>query len=329
MRGIDHTNLQAFVRGEAGPPISSSFLGDFARYLHDERGVPTTATVSSYVNDVARFCERQLGVRPEVPPHLKLALDREGGARPVSKAKDPASPSFVAALLADLTIPLVLRAAAATIWHASLRGADVLSKHVGKPSLLHFRRRDLTFAPDLSYARLVFRKGKALRKNQANVRLIVSPTDDEPWAIDPIAILLEYLHSTAADDPEAPLFRHENGALATKTHLRNAIKRKAEAMGLDPTRLGCHSLRSGGNTTMHALEVPDADVQQQGGWLSAEGDCPYRRRNVAQARRAQTALRLPAAGHTLPAPLQVHMVTASSPLLAIAAALDLTSRVNT
>jgi hypothetical protein len=61
--------------------------------------------------------------------------------------------------------------------------------------------------------------------------------------------------------------------------------------------------------------VPDADVQQQGGWLSEGDDAPYRRRNLAQSRRAQSALRLPGPGHALPTTMQVSLVSASSPLL--------------
>ena len=294
--------------------------------MFDIRRVPSTASISAYLGEIARFCEAQLGVRPELPAALVKALERDAAAHPSCKAKEPAPAGFVAAFLQDETIPLVLRTAAALLWHGTLRGADILSTRVSAPTELYVRREDVTFAPDLSYARLCLRKGKPLRKNQPNLRVIVAPGDNEAWAIDPVAMLLDYMRSTAVDPPHHPLLRHVDKHLATKAQLREAIKRKAASMGLDPTVFGCHSLRSGGDTTMRAHEVTDADIHLQGGWLSAGGDCPYRRRNVAQARRAQGSLRLPAKGHALPATLHVDMVTASSPLLPAAEALALLPR---
>jgi hypothetical protein len=318
---INAHTIRLHVAGERGPPITSTFLGDFARYLKDVRLVPTIGTINAYLGEVANFCFRQLHIRPSIPDILTKALDREAADKPATKAKDPATPEFVAAFIQDSTIPLVFRAAATVMWHGTFRSSDLLSTRVSTPGNRDPRRSDISFAEDLSYARLVLRKGKPFEKNQTNIRLITRPKAEDTWAIDPVTVILDYLHATSHFGPDDPLFRHADGSLATKKQMATAIKRKAVSLGLNPDLYACHSFRSGGNTAMRALEVPDADVLSQGGWLSSTGDAPYRRRNVSQAQRAQNALRLPISGHTLPATNRVTMVSTSSPLLDVTSAL--------
>ena len=59
-------------------------------------------------------------------------------------------------------------------------------------------------------------------------------------------MVLAYLRDTQAFDDGEPLLRHADGALATKKHLLDAIKKKARALGLNDADYGVHSLRSGG-----------------------------------------------------------------------------------
>jgi integrase len=317
---VDATSFAAHVAGTAGPSVSSTLLGDFARFLKHERGVPSANTIRTYLQQAAILCEQQVGVKPVFPDILHKALDRQAAAEadPLGprRAKEPASIELVQAFVLDEAIPLVLRTAATLLWHGTFRASELLSKHTRQRGLRDLCRGDVAFAADKSFVRLTMHKGKALRKNEESVRLVVAPEAHElAWAINPVAVLERFLRLTSHFDAEGPLLRHNDGSLATTSQLRDAIKRKAAELGLDPALYGNHSFRSGGNTRMHALGVPDADVQQQGGWLSEGGDAPYRRRNLAQSRRAQSALRVPGPGHALPTTMQVSLVSASSPLL--------------
>ena len=318
---VDHTNLEQVIQGYHGPSMTATFLGDFARYLQDVAKVPTASSIRSYCMDVANLCASLHFPRPIFPPLLQRALDRETAAHPVSRAKHPATPAFVAAFVHDGSIPRVLRVAAALLWFSTLRGSEILATSPTTVRPFSLRRQDVSFAPDSSYLRLSFRKGKPFAKNEPSVRIIVRPDGGQPHTFDPVDMVLAYLRDTQAFDDGEPLLRHADGALATKKHLLDAIKKKARALGLNDADYGVHSLRSGGVTTMRAHNVTDADIRAQGGWLSEAGDAPYRRANVQQARRAQQALAVSRSDRLGASPAGVDMVTASTPLLPPAAAL--------
>lgn len=318
---VDHTNIDEVAAGRHGPSVSASFLGDFAHYLHDEAKVPSAGTIRSYCQQVAALCEDLHLPRPTIPPLLDRALDRETAAHPVDRAKHPASPALMAAFVHDQAIPMVLRVAAVLLWFTTLRGTEVLATSPTHVKDLCLRRQDVSFAPDGSFIRLAFRRGKPFARNQPNIRVLVRPGPDQPDALDPVAFVLEYVRTTQSHSDAEPFLRHADGALATKRHLLDAIKRKARALGLNDADYAVHSFRSGGVTTMRAHGVADADIQAQGGWLSEGGDAPYRRPNVQQSQRAQHALAVPAQGQPSSLLEGVQMVTSSTPLLSPSAAL--------
>ena len=156
--------------------MTATFLGDFARYLQDVAKVPTASSIRSYCMDVANLCASLHFPRPIFPPLLQRALDRETAAHPVSRAKHPATPAFVAAFVHDGSIPRVLRVAAALLWFSTLRGSEILATSPTTVKPFSLRRQDVSFAPDSSYLRLSFRKGKPFAKNEPSVRIIVRQT---------------------------------------------------------------------------------------------------------------------------------------------------------
>jgi hypothetical protein len=157
-----------------------------------------------------------------------------------------------AAIIHDTTVPIGLRAAVVLLWFGTLRGGEILSTKVGTYDPLCFRRRDLTFAADGSFARLHLRRGKALVRNQETARTIVRPPPDQPWAFDPVGALLEYKRQTIGFDDDAPLLRHLDGKLVTYQQLLHLIKATVTRLGLDPTKYGVHSIRAAGATLMRA-----------------------------------------------------------------------------
>jgi len=322
---VDHTNWAAAAAGHFAYG-AYSFLGDFARYLRDELRVPSSGTILSYLYSVQAFCTNLGYTRPILTPALQRALERDEAAAPARHAKDPAPPDLASAIILDPAIPPGLRAAVILLWFGTLRGGEILSKRVTTYDPLCFRRRDLTFAEDGSFARLHLRRGKALVRNQETARTIVRPAADQPWAFDPVAALLEYKRITAAFDDDAPLLRHLDGKLVTYQQLLQLIKATAERQGLDPSKYCVHSIRAAGATLMRAGGVGGADARLQGGWRSETGDDPYKRVNVLQAGRAQHPLALPAPGSDAPSSHRVRVVTASSPLLDTSAALAALAR---
>ena len=46
-------------------------------------------------------------------------------------------------------------------------------------------------------------------------------------------------------------------------------------MGLDPTKYGLHSLRSGGASLAAAIGVPDCQIMRHGGWQSESSNNRY------------------------------------------------------
>ena len=321
---VDHTNLHDVIAGRQGPPVSSTLLGDFARYLQDEALVPTAGTILSYCRDVANLCAAMHFPRPPLPPLLQRALEREAAAHPTDNAKAPASPEFLAAFIHDSAIPLVLRTAAVLLWFTTLRGSEILANTTTVVGDFCLRRQDVSFAPDGSFIRLGFRRGKPFAHNEPSLRVLTRPGEDQPWAVDPVAFVLAYLQGTQRFGDAEPLLRHVDGALATYRQMLDAVKLTARKLGLDESEYGVHSLRSGGVTAMRAHGVADADIRAQGGWLSEGGDAPYRRPNVEQSRRAQRALAIPKPGLAPPGASPgglVAIVTASTPLLSPAAAI--------
>ena len=313
---VDRTNLLDVATGKAGPSVSHTFLGDFARFLFHEQRVPSAGTITSYLHEVASFCETQGLPRPPFPAHLRTALQREAQLHPFDDSKDPAPVHLVQHILHDTAIPLVFRAATATLWFGTFRGTEVMPDKVYSYDRLALTRSDVAFEAGGSFVRFALKRGKAMTANEPSVRLVTKPTD--PGAFNPVALLHEFASASAHLPADGPFFRHPDGRNATLQQLRDHIKTAAATLGLDPAKYGVHSLRSGGNTMMWAHEVPQGTIGLQGGWQSAGGDAPYRRVNVTQSRRAQAALRVPAApldpaAPTLPS--SVTFVSASSPLL--------------
>ena len=90
----------------------------------------------------------------------------------------------------------------------------------------------------------------------------------------PVKIIEKFLR-IANHSKSSPLFRQ---VLHTKrgVHLRKEaisyswakemIKKELGKEGLDPTKIGIHSLHSGGASAAAALGVPDRHFQRHGGW---------------------------------------------------------------
>ena len=96
--------------------------------------------------------------------------------------------------------------------------------------------------------------------------------------------IIEKCLSIANHSKGSPLFRrvlHTRGGVRLRkeamsySRAKELIKKELGKEGLDPTKFGIHSLRSGGASAAAALGVPDRLFQRHGGWRSGKARNNY------------------------------------------------------
>ncbi|XP_019621166.1 PREDICTED: uncharacterized protein LOC109467590 [Branchiostoma belcheri] len=94
----------------------------------------------------------------------------------------------------------------------------------------------------------------------------------------PVTLLKRFLKSSNSSG-HIKLFRrvsNHRGNISLRqepmsyTRAREKVLSMLSTIGLDPTRYGLHSLRSGGASTAAAMGVPDRLIAHHGGWRSTE-----------------------------------------------------------
>lgn len=99
----------------------------------------------------------------------------------------------------------------------------------------------------------------------------------------PVEIIEKFLR-IANHSKGSPLFRrvlHTRGGVRLRkeamsySRAKELIKKELGKEGLDPTKFGIHSLRSGGASAAAALGVPDRLFQRHGGWRSEKARNNY------------------------------------------------------
>ena len=101
-----------------------------------------------------------------------------------------------------------------------------------------------------------------------------------PWC--PVAWLRRLWASATGTAPDAPLMQTAAGSAVTYTQLQalSFLKRVCKYTGVDVSRIGTHSLRIGGATTLFELSVSADIVKKKGRWLS---DCYQRYQRICDA----------------------------------------------
>ena len=67
---------------------------------------------------------------------------------------------------------------------------------------------------------------------------------------------------------ENPIFRYQGGGWIRREHIQHYLELAAVALNIDPLRMGSHSLRIGGATSMYHGVKDLSRVQRFGRWTS-------------------------------------------------------------
>ena len=263
--------LQHLIEETHSPSaVDSAFYG--LKWAHDVAGIPSP-TDGPIVEAVRSASKRILGTR---------ALNR----------KEPISPTLIHDIVkkSDLENPVVLRNV--TMYVLSFAGFfrfDDVSR---------IRRSDISFKEGFMVIKILKSKNDQLRKGDE----VVVPQLSS--AACPVELLRRYLAMfKIPPDSKDLIFKPiSRGKGCCKlvapdkpisySTIKGALRRDLLSLGVEPSKFGLHSLRSGGATMAANNGVNDRIFQRHGRWKSAQAKDTYVDDNLEQRLQVSRSLGL-------------------------------------
>ena len=248
----------------------------------------TVATMGNYFTHINQWhtIVRPDGRRPYGPDtaprasNLKVIASHDRILKEVhtSNYKMAAGTDVVQAILSDPAIDGGIKAACVTCFFALLRRSEATEcwnsstrKYDVRLTRKHVRVR--TMKDGRRYVELTI-VGKGNVNNAGRTRMIGEVPDG---FCDPVSVVSDHLRRTRGlvSDASAPAFVLERrqgtraaGTPVTGNDVSWAVKRGAEALGLQPELYASHSLRIGGASALAAAGMRDSEIMVLGRWTS-------------------------------------------------------------
>jgi len=218
-------------------------------YRRARRTVMGVGAAASRVSDILRGYGRLV---PQPPPRERFGV----------------APASLALAWGALGCELMWRACTAVALIGLMRGCEVaLMEGETHDDTQHLTVDDVSEAP--GGLRLRMRKRKDLRVLHGKHDSVVLPNAPDGAHFDAAGLLRAWVRARrAAHGERGPLFCHHDGRGITVAELRDMVKRLMQAIGLDPSVFGAHSLRIGGATAALAAGVPPSLIRLMGRWSS-------------------------------------------------------------
>ena len=252
------------------------------------------ATISNYLSDIrSRF---RLAIVAPIPdsPLAALIVKRLRQLPRTKRFAEPAPSALIATLLHDDKLDLGVRAAVCMMWSLCLRVGTVTSRLVDSydPSF-SILRRDVEYDQAAGHITVHVSSSKSDAHNHGSVHYVL-PTGGPGC---PVRFLRRFLEASAWASPADPLFqwmqpRRGVQRLVTRADVGHALRVTGIRLGLDPTFLLPHSVRSGAATAAVTAGLSAADILLLGRWKSEASALCYLRLNVPRAQRIANALSL-------------------------------------
>ena len=263
-------------------------LWDFVRYLHDGKGLATSA-IEQYVSAVVKNERIMYGRRLLVPRLYQDWMFRMRQVPRPNLAKAPLSRELLFTVVTREAEPLVTRVACVLAFFTALRLGEVVAQFVGKydPVFTIFRS-DVQFAESGDFVKFTVRGGKRDVFNRGQDRYLVAAPPGAPFC--PVRCLLRYMEETQTRGESQPLLMFDDNRLVTRAHVVALLKKVARECGVDPKTIGGHSLRIGAATALAESGIPLEEIRQFGEWSTLSSAFKYLRFTEIRLRRVNQAL---------------------------------------
>lgn len=249
-------------------PISTTRLGQFISTCHHQNLSPSSVTsmisAISYVHKINNL--------PNPADSFLIKKLLHGMRR--NQTKDKRLPFS----LKDLTsIMLLLPSLGKSNYYVALYKAVILVAFFGL-----FRIGELTLSR-LGHSNLIQKENVQIEHSDSKLTSIsieiksfkhsAGRTEKIPLSLQPqksicpVRALARYMRYATVS--QGPLFQHPNGKPLTVSEFSRVLKKLVTKCHLDPNRYTCHSLRIGGATHAHLLNMPATQIQKLGRWKSS------------------------------------------------------------
>lgn len=262
------------------------------------------SSVRSYISSIRRLVAVRHGYWLLQPPLLSQFLSRLSQRPAPKQFKQPATTALVAAVWADSSLTLPVRAAVLLGFHGLLRVSEYTSDsaHVVQPWTLAVRHVQFD---SVSGTMAVFLPRSKSDPSNSGMVMHFAPLEGDP--ICPVRAVRLLLASFGPNpSPDRPLFSFAADSFVTRRHVAAALKRHAHVMRVSPNDISTHSLRIGGAFTMKEADVDWATIVARARWKAssaADMFLLYTRLSKERLRSGADALRSDRPSHI---PLVAH-----------------------
>jgi integrase len=283
----ERLGLQAFRVADA---MHHPYIG-FIRYLVDEVGIMSAATIKNYLSHVNQALARRF---TEVPPYPRLVTKLLSALESMPRErrfKDPASPQLVASVVGDEGLDIAVRVAVMLMWHLAVRVGDTVSRSTTQyDDRYTVLRSDVEFDEDGSMVRITIPRSKSDPGNSGDVYVIGATGG----ITCPVRFLRRYWEIGESNGwaGNEPFLRLQSGRLLTRAPIVAALKQHAQVLGMNVDHVSAHSMRSGAATQLVTKGVSIADIMLVGRWASTESCLKYLRWSRPRVDRVAQALSL-------------------------------------
>jgi len=260
------------------PVLEATVLGFMCQYFTLGKSFSTLKVALSAIRNLSRLAGLPVGALETLRVLLlKRAYKRTIPNRPARKPRIPITiwvlALFVPLLGTNDAVPFALSCVGV---YGLFRGGELTAKGTKYPVL---RRQDVTWLDSAVVIRLLESKSD-IERCGVDVTLYKSPESSPTCAYS----RLRDIWATAPDQsPCAPLFQQSNGTPVTYAFMLKWVKTMCQRAGVDPDRVGLHSFRIGGATSLAFLGVPAHVIKILGRWESLAYQL-YTRTSAAELR---------------------------------------------
>lgn len=154
---------------------------------------------------------------------------------------------------------------AVIIWvRTLLRKSNVLPSKVDDPHII--LRRDVEFFPDFVVFSIYSSKTRS--RNEEPLRIPIKRINNSKFCV--YSRLLSHFGQTSGSPDSPLLLKHTSRGITPLMYIDvlNYLKKGALSIGIDPKRVGLHSLRKTGAMHLYAIGIPLNDIRLIGDWKS-------------------------------------------------------------
>lgn len=255
-------------------------------------------TLSQYVSQVRAHCAKRWGIQYANPSHLAGFFQRYKQLPRQSHTRDPATRALLELVVMDPSIAIATRTAIVVSWNILARPGELTINGPWQDVAdVRFLGKDvIRMSVDSTPAyKLNMRHGKHDKYNRGSVEFVLQRVGDPLCAV---GMLDEYCRLLPLEGREhLPFFikgkYRDNLSYVSKRDMSNALKRHAQAAGLDAAYITGQSLRIGGAFHLADQAVPTEDIQLRGRWSNKRSNeiaLMYQRSSSIRLQRVSDAM---------------------------------------